>query len=125
MGGYDVLFQDVDIVWYKNPIPFLQNYKKDENKHILLQDDGNRSIRFGDAYGNSGFYYVKSSPYTKYLFTSMLYSGILLIQYGSHQEVLNAKISEHASLFRLRVAILDGKDFPCGKQYHREKDLMK
>lgn len=55
----------------------------------------------------------------------MLYSGSLLMVYKSHQEILNAKISEHASLFGLRVAVLDGEDFAGGKQYHQEKDLMK
>jgi hypothetical protein len=43
----------------------------------------------------------------------------------SHQIALIALLSEHASLFGLRVKILDWKDFPGGNTYHRRLDYMK
>merc|ERR1719223_1020867 len=42
--GYDVLFQDVDVIWYKNPLKFFQKRKNEANSFDLyFQDDGSRS----------------------------------------------------------------------------------
>ena len=45
--GYDVLFQDVDVIWYKNPLKFFQKRKNEANSFDLyFQDDGSRSSRY-------------------------------------------------------------------------------
>jgi hypothetical protein len=45
--GYDVLFQDVDVIWYKNPLAFFQERSSDVNSFDLyFQDDGARSNRY-------------------------------------------------------------------------------
>jgi len=123
--GYHVLFQDVDIVWYKHPLPFLQRNKSIQKHDLIFQDDGNRGPRFGPSSANSGFYFVRSNLRTQYLFISLLYSGDMIIESRSHQQVLIAKMNEHASLFGLRIKILNGEGFPCGFHYHRKKILMK
>eukprot|EP00958_Prasinococcus_capsulatus_P016493 scaffold1827_cov421-Prasinococcus_capsulatus_cf.AAC.7 len=57
--GYDVLWSDTDIAWFKDPIPHLQRFKA----NIVVQsnapdgDSPNGARRI-----NSGFYLVKSSP---------------------------------------------------------------
>lgn len=57
--GYSVLFSDVDVIWVRNPIPVLTQYKSD----FVIQSD--RSYKDKDAplnYNlNSGFYLVRSS----------------------------------------------------------------
>lgn len=55
MMGYDVLFQDVDVVWYKNPLPFFQDkssaiYKND----VYFQDDGSRQVFYAPYSANTG-----------------------------------------------------------------------
>ena len=40
MLGYDILFQDVDVIWYKDPLPFFQN-KSLMNMDVMLAYDGN------------------------------------------------------------------------------------
>ena len=53
--GYDVLFQDVDLVWYQNPLTYFHdksnpNYSFD----ILFQDDGARTTRYAPYSANTG-----------------------------------------------------------------------
>jgi hypothetical protein len=62
-SGYNVLFQDTDLVWFRNPIPYLEKMKED----ITFMDDGARSPRFTPFFANSGFYYMKYNKRVLYL----------------------------------------------------------
>lgn len=42
--GYSLLFQDVDLVWFKHPLDFFKNVKDDFD--IYFQDDGGHSLRY-------------------------------------------------------------------------------
>lgn len=110
---YDVLFQDVDVTWYQNPLEFFHNKTTAlVNFDILLQDDGARSLRYAPYSGNSGFYFVRSNSKTRHLFMSLVYSADLVLMWKSHQQVLSTLLVEHASLFGLRVKTLEDRDFP-------------
>ena len=125
MLGYDVLFQDVDIVWYKNPLDEFHDTSSElADFDVLFQDDGARSLRYAPYSANSGFYYVRHNDRTRYLFTSLLYSSDLIASLHSHQQVLTAFITEHSSLFGTKVKTLNGKAYPGGYHYHRDKKLM-
>lgn len=92
---------------------------------MLFQDDGARSQRYAPYSSNSGFYFVRHNARTRYLFTSLMYHSDMIIQSGSHQQALIGLLTEHASLYGLRVKVLDDLEFPCGFHYHRRKDFMK
>ncbi len=51
--GYNVLFQDVDLVWYRNPLPYLES-KQLEEWDLMFQDDGARSHRYAPFSPNTG-----------------------------------------------------------------------
>lgn len=126
MMGYDVLFQDVDVIWNKNPLSvFHDKSSKLYDFDILFQDDGARAVRFAPYSGNTGFYYVRHNKETQYLFTQLLYNGDLIQETNSHQQALTALLTEHASMTGLKVKTLEGDDFPSGFHYHRKKPLMK
>lgn len=40
--GYDILFQDADVVWYRDPIPYFHNEEL-ATFDVLIADDGNQS----------------------------------------------------------------------------------
>jgi len=126
MLGYDLIFQDVDIVWWRNPLEYFENHSKD-GYDMYFQDDGARTLRYAPLSANSGFYFVRSNPKTRYLFTSLLYSGDAIFQSHSHQQVLIARMNEHISLFNLRVKVMSREEhwFPGGFHYHRKKNFMK
>ena len=51
--GYDVLFQDVDVVWQKNPLEYLESEESKE-WDMIFQDDGSRQIRYQPYSPNTG-----------------------------------------------------------------------
>mmetsp|Transcript_31660 Transcript_31660/g.46709 ORF Transcript_31660/g.46709 Transcript_31660/m.46709 type:complete len:570 (-) Transcript_31660:53-1762(-) len=119
MLGYDFLFQDVDIVWYKNPFEY---FDKNPQFDIYFQDDGAHSTRYAPYSANSGFYYVRHNDRTQFFLTAILMAGDLVIKTDSHQQALIAALSEHASLYGLKVKIMsrDAEEFPGGYQFHQK-----
>jgi Nucleotide-diphospho-sugar transferase len=127
--GVDFLFQDVDIVWYKNPLSFFHTKDKNPTRtfDMYYQDDGSHSTRYAPYSPNSGFYYVRHNQRTQYFLTSLLMQGDLVLKTNSHQQAMTAVLAEHASLFGLRVKVLsrNDDDFPGGYHFHRKsKDFM-
>ena len=77
--GYNVLFQDVDLVWFRNPFPYLKGMMEDPEMGVngrpldaVLTDDGQRGLRYSPFYANSGFYYIKASPQATYFAWSIM-----------------------------------------------------
>ena len=119
--GYNVLFQDVDLVWLKNPLPYLEGIDAD----MIFMDDGARGTRYSPLYSNSGFYYVKATSKSLYVQELMLKSAAAEIgTYHSHQAVLTKHILESIFLFDLKIHVLDKKLFPSGKLYHDERKYI-
>lgn len=124
--GYDLLFQDVDMIWYRDPIKFFIDDKNEFD--MYFQDDGNHAAFYAPYSANTGFYFVRCNDKTRHFFSSLLLSGSLIISTSSHQIALIALLSEHASMYGLRVKTLSARDglFPGGKAYHQaNKDYMK
>lgn len=118
--GYDVLFMDVDLVWYKDPLELFHNDESLQEFDLIFQDDGSRSIRYAPFCANTGFYFVRHNPRTRYLFTALLYSGDVIKESKSHQQALSALLSEHSSLYGLKVkTIEDPEQLPGGYQFHQ------
>lgn len=51
--GYDVLFQDVDVVWNQNPLEYLNTVESKE-WDMMFQDDGSRQARYNPYSPNTG-----------------------------------------------------------------------
>lgn len=134
MLGYDLLFQDVDIVWLRNPLEYFHNDTSSANDEVspdyydvYFQDDGNHAIYYAPYSANTGFYFVRHNDKTRYFFNSLLLAGDLILTTKSHQIPLVALLQEHASMYGLKVKIFSRleNDFPGGHAYHRRKDFMK
>lgn len=125
--GYDVLFQDVDVVWQKNPLEYLESEESKE-WDMIFQDDGSRQVRYQPYSPNTGFYFVRNNDLTQYFFNSLLKRGDLIAATKSHQAALAALMAEFVSWKGLRVKVWRkfGKTlFPGGAEYHQSKDYMK
>lgn len=121
-AGYNVLFQDVDLVWLKNPYLYLLALKQD----MVFMDDGQISPRYTPYYVNSGFYFVNYNERTLYLFEKMMKCGASEIgKSHSHQQVLIRHISEAHHFSALSVWVLARNIFPSGQTYHENKKLVK
>ena len=130
MLGYDVLFQDVDIVWFRDPLEYFHDKSNTaiQKFDILFQHDGSPQMRYNPLSANSGFYYVRANKKTQYVFTSLLYHGDLVRKSKSHQQVLIQLLLEHSSLFGLKVKVFDKFEtdmFPGGYHYHKNWDTIR
>jgi hypothetical protein len=121
MLGYDFLFQDVDIIWYQNPIEYFTHQAPPEFD-AFFQDDGAHSVRYAPYSANSGFYFVRNNDKTRHFLSSLLMAGDLVLATDSHQQAMIATLNEHVSLYGLRVKVLsrDRPEFPGGYQYHQK-----
>eukprot|EP00534_Pseudo-nitzschia_fraudulenta_P007640 CAMPEP_0201149640 /NCGR_PEP_ID=MMETSP0851-20130426/10902_1 /ASSEMBLY_ACC=CAM_ASM_000631 /TAXON_ID=183588 /ORGANISM="Pseudo-nitzschia fraudulenta, Strain WWA7" /LENGTH=554 /DNA_ID=CAMNT_0047426077 /DNA_START=326 /DNA_END=1987 /DNA_ORIENTATION=+ len=125
--GYDVLFQDVDVVWQRNPLEYLETKEKKE-WDMLFQDDGSRQTRYQPYSPNTGFYFVRNNNLTQYFFNCLLRKGDLISRGKSHQAALASQIAEFVSWQGLRVKVwpkFGNTLFPGGVEYHNGKDYMK
>lgn len=127
--GYDLLFQDVDIVWYRNPLGYFTDTSNPYyDFDIYFQHDGSSTRRYAPYSPNTGFYFVRYNPRTKYFIHSLLMQGNLILGSGSHQAALTTVMSEHASWRGLRVKVLSSEtmqEFPGGFHFHRRKQFMR
>lgn len=121
-AGFEVLFQDVDLVWLKDPFSYFDSLNYD----LIFMDDGARTPRYTPFFVNSGFYFVKYNERTLYMFEKfMKHAATEIGQTHSHQSVLIRHISEAHHLFGLKVYVLDGVLFPSGQAYHENKPLIR
>jgi hypothetical protein len=140
--GYHVLFQDVDVVWYRNPLAYFRDNSvpqppakptpqrrtklskepepPESSIHMpfdmYFQDDGAHSPRYAPYSPNTGFYYVQYNWRTLYFFSTLARSGDLIQMSGSHQSSLNAILADHASSRGLRIKIF-GRDDPTNNDF--------
>jgi hypothetical protein len=64
---------------------------------------------------------VRYNARTEHFFNALLLAGDLIFKTDSHQQTLIALMSEHVSLFGLRVKVFsrDEDEFPGGYQFHQ------
>eukprot|EP00544_Gedaniella_sp_CCMP2646_P008195 CAMPEP_0202493314 /NCGR_PEP_ID=MMETSP1361-20130828/9691_1 /ASSEMBLY_ACC=CAM_ASM_000849 /TAXON_ID=210615 /ORGANISM="Staurosira complex sp., Strain CCMP2646" /LENGTH=548 /DNA_ID=CAMNT_0049123609 /DNA_START=153 /DNA_END=1799 /DNA_ORIENTATION=+ len=122
--GYDLLFQDVDVMWYRNPLPFFSNFSHFD---VIVQDDGARNIRFQPYSPNSGFYFARHNERTEYFIHSLLMAGPIILQSGSHQNAMAAILNEHSSWRGLHVKTWNRnmQELPNGYHFQTRKEYMK
>mmetsp|Transcript_7742 Transcript_7742/g.11496 ORF Transcript_7742/g.11496 Transcript_7742/m.11496 type:complete len:492 (+) Transcript_7742:29-1504(+) len=132
--GYNVLFQDIDIVWFKDPFPYFHEFiasveATDANSPLpdaFLSDDGQRStVRYSPFYANSGFYYFLSNPRTLNVAWNIMLSFDVMQSGGSHQNVFTQRLLEAVDLGQIHTQGLHQRDFTNGASYHHSPGFMK
>lgn len=132
--GFNVLFQDVDLVWFKKPYDYfhsLRNQSLERFPHALssqieafFSDDGQRSLRYTPFFANSGFYYMISSPRSVYLSWAIMLSFDNVQLLGSHQNVLTTRLVEGLSWGHGQIQLLPIEEFSTGYLFHHDHDYM-
>jgi hypothetical protein len=116
--GYDVLFQDVDVVWLRNPLDTLLDASRPRYDIELMYDGAN--FRFQPLYANSGFMHLRNTGCTRHLW-DLVYRGYdKVVYYRSQQAPLNVIL---ACLYHrgLRVNILPESLFANGHLFHLDR----
>ena len=131
--GINILFQDVDLVWFKDPFPYFHEYIFNHTERSKLtgyspegffSDDGQRTHRYTPYYANSGFYYLLSNQRTINFAWSIMQAFDTVQVGGSHQNVFTMRLLEGLGISYPYVKLLDLDNFPTGIQYHHNKKYM-
>ena len=93
---------------------FVEATQKAGDFDLFFQYDHSEAQIYQPWSANSGFYYAKTNPRTKYFFSSLLKAGDMILRTKSHQAVMGLLLSQHSSQFGLRVRVLheESKMFP-------------
>ena len=133
----NVLFQDVDLVWFRDPFPYFHKKLAEDMSVInttdgrgsgikaFFTDDGNRSKRYSPLFFNSGFYYLVASAASEYFSWSIMTAFDAVQVTGSHQNVFTLRLVESFALGPQNAQILSLDDFPNGILYHHNRGYMK
>ena len=120
--GYNVLFQDADLVWFKDPFEYFHSNFLDID--TLWMDDGARSERFTPVYANSGFYYLRNTLRTRSFIQDTLFAYHKVFAQRSHQSVVSQILIDHISLNGLSMRLLEMPLFPSGQVVSSFRDLL-
>lgn len=115
--GVDVLFQDVDLIWLRDPTARLEGAR--DAYDLQAMHDGLNPIH-APYFVNSGFMYVSSNERTLALFESALRNTVLILMSGSHQKPLNRIIGLFVQHNLLELELLPEREFPNGHLFDLE-----
>ena len=111
--GYDVLFQDVDVVPLRpDVLDYFDsiNIKYNKEFDLYFQYEHDFSRRQAPFCANSGFYFIRSNKKTAYLLSMLVRMGDLILHKNSHQQIITYVMDEHMVAHGLRVKVLGGEN---------------
>ena len=109
--GYRVLFQDVDVVWMKNPLAYFLHPSRQGYDAWFMYDGPNRI--HAPLRVNTGFFWLNPTPESIRFWSDVLKHYHLILQSGSQQMVVNQIIVNHIPT-GLKLSVLLEKDFANG-----------
>ena len=101
--GASVLFQDADLIWFKDPFIYLK--ETHEYYDIQIMYDG-PNINGRPIYGNTGFIYLKSNPVTKALMETALRNSASILHAGQQQFIFMKLLNYFLCQQLIRLHIL-------------------
>jgi hypothetical protein len=109
--GYDILFQDLDVVPLRpNVLDYFYEKRDTESLDLIFQYDRNNNAEQAPFSANSGFYFAKYNKRTNYYFSMLARMGDLILHTGSHQQVMSILMSDHIATHGLTVKVMGGRD---------------
>jgi len=106
--GYDVLFQDVDMVWFKDPMDYFHRTELQEWDASFMYDGHNQF--HAPLCANTGFFLLRNRMITIDFWTEVLASYEEMYKCGSQQAVVNSILRDN----EIRVNILPEAHFANG-----------
>jgi hypothetical protein len=118
--GYDVLFQDADVVWQKDPLDFFTQPSRQGFDAQFMYDGPNQF--YEPLHANSGFFFLRNTTETKFFWNMVFENYDKILYYRSQQKVVNIILLSR--FFRgLKLDILPEKDFANGHLFCEDKPL--
>lgn len=112
--GLNLLFQDVDLVWFKDPLPLLLQHPE----HAQFMFDG-ENPRHRPHHANTGFMYLRNTLTTRNFWEIIYKRTEQVFAYRSQQEPLN-KVLGLIDRRGFKIRILDEEGFANGHLFNIE-----
>jgi hypothetical protein len=117
--GYDVLFQDVDLVWMKDPVEYLFHPDRREIDAQFMYDGPNQFYQ--PLHANTGFFLLRNTTATRKFWNLVCKHFDKVFYLQSQQRVVNAVLVSR--YFRgLSLDILPPEDFANGHLFSIDSD---
>jgi hypothetical protein len=91
--GRDLLRQDADLVWFRDPRPGLAARAAEEDLHYLFMNDGPNPMHAPLHY-NSGFVFIRGDDLARAAWKEVFSSYARMLHCGSEQKIVNGIISK-------------------------------
>jgi hypothetical protein len=115
--GYDVLFQDVDIIWNKDPLDILLRADRKSLDAQFMYDGPN--IYYAPLHVNSGFFFLRNTQRSREFWTMVYENFDKMLFLRSQQRVINIILL--GRFFRgLKLDVLPENDIANGHLFHIE-----
>eukprot|EP00756_Hemistasia_phaeocysticola_P045123 Hpha_TRINITY_DN18892_c0_g1::TRINITY_DN18892_c0_g1_i1::g.26412::m.26412 len=121
--GYTTLFQDADLVWFRDPWPVISGMLKD-GADTIWSDDGARSPRFAPYFANTGFYVIAGNSKGQMFVTDLMGMQGNIVSWGSQQSAVNMLLGEARSRYGMDIRMLPDTDFAGGVNFHHRRALV-
>ena len=113
--GFDVLFQDVDLVWRQDPRQFLLANEPDQ-WDLRFMYDGDNPIH-GPLHANTGFFWLRNTAAIRAFWTDVLDAYPDIYECGSQQHIVNRILGRS----ELAINILPEEQFANGHLFSVDK----
>lgn len=86
--GYDIVRQDVDMVWSRDPRHDLLRRARRDSLDMLFMFDGPNAL-FAPLHFNSGFVFIRNNPFTRHAWNVVYSNYARIFSEGGEQRVIN------------------------------------
>ena len=108
--GYDFLFQDTDLAWYRDPLHYFETHAKPGFDMYFQHDGWHHPLRFAPFAANTGFYFVRYNERTEHFFSMLSRMTDIIYMDKSHQSAVAMLLNEHTVQRGLKVKVLADDD---------------
>lgn len=113
--GARVLFQDTDLIWFKDPFVYLEN--ENNSCDIQIMYDGPNGL-YKPLHANTGFIYLQPNDATKAVLETALYNSASILCVGGHQFPFNKILNHFIRQRLLRLQVLPQRLFLNGHLFN-------
>lgn len=114
-GGFNVLFQDVDMIWFKDPIANTVSDETIEGNDMVFQHVGFPRWTFSPVEANSGFFYMRGNAFSRWCWDRMFYGHETIGLWSTSQQLsLNHHLGLCQAIYDVKVATYDRLTYPSG-----------
>ena len=104
-----VLFQDSDLIWFRDPTEYLENNPED----LQIMYDGENPL-FKELYANTGFIFLRNNQITRSVMETALGNTAYILSVRGHQKIFNRILAHYAYHNVLSLKVLPELTFVNG-----------